>query len=209
MTKFLLTLFLLLAAPAFAQESGAGAAPSADAAVLQVQAYLNGIQTMQAQFVQTGADGREASGTLLLKRPGRMRIDYDPPVTDFIVADGLMVYYYDGKMKQQSSTPISRSLADFFLRGDLALSGDISVSDIKRDGKTIELTLTQVKNPLAGSLTLMLAQSPMQLLGWRIVDVDGQVTQVRLSGTLTGIALSNAPFHYYDPAHSAPRYNKN
>lgn len=193
--------FLLLApAPARAEEMP-------DQTVAAVEAYLNGITTLKAEFQQIDNEGKQMSGRFLLKRPGRMRIDYDPPSTDFIVADGILVYYYDGDLKQQSSAPISRSLADFFLRKNLRLSGDISVSDVRREDGKVQMTLTQTKNPLAGSLTLTLQTSPWHLLGWKVVDGQGLVTEVRLLGSTEGITLDSKYFHYYDPERAKPAYN--
>lgn len=184
-------------------------ADQGDQPLLQaVESYLNGITTLRARFVQTANDGSQASGDFLLKRPGRMRFQYDAPVTDFIVADGSMVYYYDGKMKQQSSAPISKTLADFFLRRNLNLSGDIRVSDVKRDKGLVYVTLVQAKDPLSGSMTLILSENPMALKEWRIVDNQGLVTTVALSDTILGLKLDNKYFHYYDPAHQQANYNK-
>ena len=195
-----LALLMFSAIPAFADAGD-------QAAVQRVQDYLNGIETLKARFVQTANDGSQAAGDFMLKRPGRMRFQYDKPVTDFIVADGSMIYYYDGQMKQQSSAPVSKSLADFFLRKDLNLSGDIRVSDVKREKGLLHLTLVQAKEPLSGSLTLIMNENPMELKAWRIVDSQGLVTTVSLSGTVTGIHLADKFFHYYDPRHQESNYN--
>jgi outer membrane lipoprotein-sorting protein len=195
-----LALMMLLATPATAARD--------DAALLQqVQDYLSSITTLQARFVQTSQDGLRATGNFLLKRPGRMRFEYDKPITDFIVADGSLIYYYDGQMKQQTSGPISKSLADFFLRRNLNLSGDIRVADIRRKGGDVYLRLVQAKDPLSGSLTLVLNEKPMMLKKWRVLDSQGLVTEVELFDTVMGIRLSNELFRYYDPKRRGPQYN--
>jgi outer membrane lipoprotein-sorting protein len=200
-------IFLLLLPRIAVADQTPTLAPDQQQAVKSAEDYLGGITTLRAHFVQTANDGKQATGTFYLDRPGKMRIDYDPPSKDFIVADGFLIYYYDGQMKQQSSTTISRSLADFFLRKDLKLSGDISASDIKRDKSTLEMTLVQTRNPLAGSLTLVFNETPLQLLAWRIVDAQGLVTEVRLLSLEMGIPLDKSMFHYYDPALKSPSYN--
>jgi outer membrane lipoprotein-sorting protein len=204
----LLPVAVFAAEPPAAPSSLPAALPAGQQqAVKDAEAYLNGITTLRAKFIQTDNDGKQQNGTFLLSRPGKMRIDYDPPSKDFIVADGILIYYYDGKMKQQSSAPISRSLANFFLRKELKLSGDISVSDVKRQNNTLQMSLVQTRNPLAGSLTLILSEKPMQLLAWRIVDAQGLVTEVRLLGSEMDIPVDKSKFHYYDPAHGAHLYN--
>ncbi|MFH1157433.1 MAG: outer membrane lipoprotein carrier protein LolA [Pseudomonadota bacterium] len=194
----------LLLSPALA-----GAAPEPLREAGAVEAYLNGISTLRARFVQTAGDGRQAGGTFLLKRPGRMRFEYAHPLTDFIVADGLFIYYYDGQMKQQSNVPIGESLAGFFLRPDLKLSGDIGVSGIKRDGGLLRVTLVQSEDPLAGSLTLALTEHPLRLKKWIVVDAQGLITEVELFDVESGVKLDDDAFHYYDPERKNPSYNRN
>lgn len=199
MKRLLLSLLLmvLLSAPARAQDE-----------VAAVEQYLNTLHTLKGNFVQTDGMGRAATGRFYLKRPGRLRFEYDPPLADFIVADGTFIYYYDGEMKQQSNAPIGQSLADFFLRKTIALSGDLVASDVRRENGSIELTLAQAKDPAAGSLTLRLAEKPMELRGWRIVDAQGAVTDISLTGVESGIKLDSDLFRYYDPEKKKGKFNQ-
>lgn len=197
-----LTFGLLLALPATAQPVS-----DAQAVVREVEAYLQNLRTMKARFVQTDATGKQVAGDFLLKRPGRMRFDYDAPVTDFIVADGRFIYYYDGQLKEQSNALISQSLADFFLREKLTLGGDIKVTDVTKEGDLLTVTLVQAKDPNAGSLMLGFTQKPMALKKWRVVDAQGAITEVELFDAVSGIAMKDAPFHYYDPGRKVPDYN--
>jgi outer membrane lipoprotein-sorting protein len=190
-------LLLCLSLPALAQQDEVAAA----------EQYLNTLRTLKGNFVQTDGMGREATGRFYLKRPGRLRFEYDAPLTDFIVADGKFIYYYDGEMKQQSNALIGQSLADFFLRKNLTLSGDLTASDVKRDKGTLEITLAQTSDPAAGSLTLRLAEEPMQLRGWRIVDAQGSVTDVALSDVESGMKLDSDLFRYYDPEKKKEKFN--
>ncbi|MBU6475930.1 MAG: outer membrane lipoprotein carrier protein LolA, partial [Alphaproteobacteria bacterium] len=178
-----LAVVFLLALPAAAHAAVPPAPQPVDAQVVgEVGRYLNGLSTLKAHFVQTAADGKQLSGTFYLKRPGRMRITYDPPDKDLIVADGLFIHYYDSELQRTSSALISRSTADFFLRKHLDLSGgDIIVSAAAAEGDTLTVTVEQAKNPLAGSLTLTLGQAPLRLLSWRVVDAEGLTTTVALS----------------------------
>lgn len=172
-----------------------------------VETYLNNITTLKARFIQTSQDGSQAAGNFMLKRPGRLKFTYDEPIKDFIVADGLLIYYYDSQLKEQSNAPISQSLADFFLRKNLQLSGDIQVTDIKRDGGFLQVSLAQASDPMAGTLTLALAENPMQLKKWRVVDAQGLITEVELFDIVTGIRLDNDLFHYYNPERKKEKLN--
>lgn len=182
-------------------------AATPDKDVGAAQAWLQDLKTLKARFIQTSNDGRQLAGDFLLKRPGRMRFQYDLPVTDFIVADGRMIYYYDGQMKEQSNTLISHSLADFFLREDISFSGDLSVSGVLHDGGFLQVTLIETQEPDIGSLTLGFKEDTLQLKKWRIVDTQGAVTEVELFDVETGISLDNDLFHYYDPEFKKQKFN--
>lgn len=196
----MLTFALLLLCTLSAQ----AAAPSD---VERIESYLRGLSTLKSRFIQTSHDGSQVAGNFMMKRPGRMRFTYDAPIEDFIVADGIFVYYYDSQLQEQSSTPISQSLADFFLRKDLRLSGDIQVSGLKKEGGILQITLAQASDPQAGSLILGFSQNPLQLKKWRVIDAQGLVTEVELFDIQTGIKLDNDLFHYYDPQRKKPAFN--
>lgn len=204
-----LLLSFFMAAPGFATAPApTDAAANEKAIEKSVEAYLSSITTMKSRFIQTSQGGDQVAGTFYLKRPGKMRFQYDAPMTDFIVADGTFVYYYDGELKQQSSTLISQSLADFFLRKKLTLSGDLRVDGIRREGEYLIINMVQAKDPLAGSLSLLLTEAPLQLKKWRVVDAQGLITEVELFDIQSGISLDGDLFHYYDPARTAPKLNK-
>ena len=213
-TALLLAGTVAMPASLFANAPAAAQKPANMADLPEVknaETYLNALRTMKARFVQTDNHGQRLTGEFLLKRPGRMRFEYDPPMTDFIVADGTFVHYYDGKMKQQSSAPIGRSLANFFLRGDIGFTKDLQIEDVRRDdAKHLHITLTQAKDPLAGSITLIFSEGTggtLALAGWRVLDPQGLTTDILLENAQAGIRLGNDQFHYYDPQRTKPRYN--
>jgi len=194
----------LAASPALSAPRGQSAAAplSAEdrAAVTQAEQALNAVHTLQSKFVQLNPDGRQAGGTFYLSRPGKMRLEYDAPVKDFIVADGLFLFYWDSEMKQQSSTPIGSTLADFILRPDIKLSGDVTVTDVFRAQGVLEITLVETKDPRKGSLTLVFEDRPLQLRKWRVLDAQGLTTEVALLNPRVGVPLSSDLFYFKAPA---------
>jgi len=187
--------------------AGGVQAQSKPSDVQKVERYLNNTKTLKARFTQTAYDGSTATGTFYLKRPGRLRFEYDAPIQDFIVADGVFIYYYDAEMKQQSNTTIGNSLADFLLRKDISLDGDITVTDVKREGGLLQLTLVTTEDPSAGSLTLGFEEGPLLLKKWRVTDGQGLTTDIELSQIETGLSLSRKLFYYLDPERNKPDYN--
>ncbi|MBL8638422.1 MAG: outer membrane lipoprotein carrier protein LolA [Alphaproteobacteria bacterium] len=168
--------------------------------VTQAEAYFATLKTAKARFVQTAPDGTQSRGNFYLSRPGKLRFEYDLPLKDFVVADGLMIYFYDGQLKQQSNAPISQTLADFLLRKNMSLHGDLKVKKIMRSGGLLQMTVIQTKEPGAGTLTLGFKESPkFELKKWRVVDAQGSITETELFNTQTGMNLPGSYFVYRDP----------
>lgn len=201
--------FLAVLAALFVAPASAGAQPSPDPAadIAKAEKYLDGLSTAQARFLQTAPDGKQAIGNFYLSRPGRLRFEYDPPVQDFVVADGFFIYFYDSALGEQSNAPIGQTLADFLLRGDLKLSGDIRVTDVRRSGGLLTMTLVQAKDPGAGSLMLGFEEEPMRLKKWRVVDAANAVVEVELFQMEENIRLARNLFVYAAPTDGTRRFN--
>ncbi len=191
--------FLLMSFPVYAAEKD-----SAPPSVQKAEEYLRHLDTVQARFLQTASDGSQFIGTFYLDRPGKLRFEYDPPIQDFVVADGLFIYFYDAQLGEQTNAPIGQTLADFLLRADLHLSGDVTVTKVERAGGLLQITLTQTKDPDAGSLTLGFEEKPMLLKKWRVVDAQGGVTEVELFQLREGVKLDSSLFVYRDPKPKKP-----
>ncbi|WP_245986456.1 LolA family protein [Azospirillum thermophilum] len=187
------------APPALAAPAPARLTAQQQTTLAQVEEYLNSVHTLQSKFVQAAPSGSQTSGTFYLSRPGKMRLDYDPPVKDFIVADGTFVFYWDGEMQQQSSAPIGSTLADFILRKDIRLSGDVTVTDVFQAPGVVEVSLVETKDPGKGTLTLVFEDRPLQLRKWRVLDAQGLTTEVALLNPRTGLPLDRDLFYFREP----------
>ena len=47
--------------------------------IARVEYYLNSVKTLSADFIQISPDSSISRGRFYLKRPGRLRFEYDPP----------------------------------------------------------------------------------------------------------------------------------
>lgn len=207
MKVVLVALFLMAPNCAHAQSITPG---EQDVLVNNIQTYMNSISTMKAKFSQMSQDGSVENGTFYLWRPGRLRFEYDAPNGDFIVADGLLVHYWDNGVKNYSNAPIGSTLADFLLRKKIKFSDDIKVISLKRpQTNKLVLTLSQTKNPEAGDLRLLLNENPMRLEKWRITDGTGNVTEVTLSNAETGQKLDPRLFRFVPPKGYEQKLNQN
>lgn len=206
MIKKLLLALCLVVLPGVAH--AAETMVDAEAITKQVEKYMAGVDTVQARFVQTAPDGTQRIGTFYMDRPGKMRFEYDAPVKDLVVADGVQLFYYDGDLKQTSSAPVGQTLADFLLRKNIKLSGDVRVVGVQQGGGLTQVILTQTADPNAGTMTIGFREKPFELKKWRITDGGGQITEVELFDVQQNIALSGSLFAYKNPAGAQAGYNQ-
>ena len=178
----------------------ARALTSADTADLQrIQDYLNNIHTLQSRFEQVSNDGGVATGTLYLSRPGKMRVEYDPPVPILLVATDNRIWYYDKKLQQVSFFDLKDTPAWFLLQPNVRFGGDISVSDLKHDPGVLRVTVNEAKNPSLGQATLVMSDKPLELRKWQIVDAQRKQVTVTLDDPHYGAPLSPQLFYWTDP----------
>ncbi len=195
MLRILTSLLALVAIAVIAAPAQGQTLSAQDRADLQrIELYLNSITTLQARFVQVSATEGRATGTFYISRPGRMRVEYDPPVPYLYVADGYWLTFWDGRLQQRTDVPLGSTLADFLVRPDVRLSGDVTVTGLRRAPNQIEVDIVQTEDPAAGTLTLAFANNPLQLERWRVVDAQGLTTQVTLVERAFGVTLSSRLF---------------
>jgi len=179
-----------------------------DEAVKVAETYLQDLKTVRARFVQTNYDGGQLVGTFYLERPGYLRFDYDPPIEDFIVADGVFIYFYDAELGEATNSPIGLTLADFLLRKDINFHhDDLKVIAVKRAGGGVQIQLAQSDDIEAGSLILVFDEAQTMLKKWRVIDGQGLITEVALSEVQTDIQHPSGLFTYHKPKASEMRYN--
>jgi outer membrane lipoprotein-sorting protein len=169
------------------------------AEVARIVAYLNGIHTIESPFQQTAADGDVSTGMLYVERPGKLRLDYNPPMPVTIVADGAGVYYWDSKLEQLTETRVEDTPAWFLLRPNITASGDVTVTRLDRQPGVIRLTLVETRHSDLGSVTLTLSDQPLELRQWTVVDAQGRPVTVALTNPRFGMPISATEFDWIDP----------
>lgn len=188
MKRFLIASCLVLAsaAPALAEKLPLSA----------ISRYLNGMQTAQAPFTQINDDGSLSTGTLYIKRPGRVRFEYDPPEKAVVVAGGGAVVIFDPKSNVEPETyPLSRTPLSIILASNVDLDRANMVTGHGFDGTATVVTAQDPENPEYGNIQLMFTDDPVELRKWVITDGGGGQTTVVLQSLETGKALSDILFN--------------
>ncbi|WP_162917205.1 LolA family protein [Dongia deserti] len=185
----------LLPSMALAQGIQAAQLSESDKADLtRVEDYLNGISSMKASFQQFTQGEGLAFGRIYLRRPGRLRVEYDPPSEILLIADGTLLSYYDAELNHIEQVPLRLSPMWFLLRDNVRLGGDVTVTSFKKAANAILIGMVQSDEPEAGSVLLEFGDKPLELRQWSITDSAGSEVRVGLYNTEFGIPLSAALF---------------
>lgn len=201
--RFLLGAILGLTATAALAASSGPAKPLSDADradMARIESYLNGVKTMKSRFLQVGNEGGYATGSIYLSRPGRMRVEYDPPTKMLIVATGIWLIYVDTELQQATYLPIDSTPATFLLRPAVQFDKEISVLGLERGPGVIRVALTDKKDPRSGQIELTFSDKPLALQKWSVTDAQGKVTNVALVDPVFGLQLPQTLFQYVDPS---------
>ena len=157
----------------------------------RIEAYLNGLTTMESRFLQFSEDG-VAEGRIMLDRPGRLRIEYAPPVPVLMIANNFLLMYHDTQLKQTTFLPASETPAALLIDENIKLSGEVTVTAFERAPKAFRVTLEQTDSPDTGSVTLMFEDAPLRLAKWRVIDAQGTAIDVSLLEPRFGVEFTNA-----------------
>lgn len=151
-----------------------------------IETYLNSVAALHSTFMQVAPDGGISGGQAWLQRPGRLRFQYDPPAPFLLVATHGQLVFQDSSIKQQSQAPLNTTPLGILLSDRVKLSGDITVTDIKRLPGEIDVSVVRTASPGDGTLTLVFADKPLTLRQWTVVDAQRKETKVTLYNVTLG-----------------------
>jgi outer membrane lipoprotein-sorting protein len=168
----------------------------------RVQAHLLTVETMVADFSQTDQNGKTLTGTLTIKRPGKVRFQYQKGVPLLVVGDGKALTMIDYQVAQVSRWPIGNS--------PLAL-----LLDPKRDMSRVAHALPappgriliegrDSKHPEIGTITFGFSESAgapggLTMAGWTVVDGQGNRSTVVLTNPRFNTPVNDRTFLWRDP----------
>lgn len=173
-----------------------GAAAS-ELSLNEISRYLSGLQTAQADFTQVNDDGTLSTGTLYIKRPGRMRFEYNPPEDLLVMAGGGQIGIFDGKsnVSKAERYPLKQTPLNVILERNVDLARRNMVVGKSFDGTATTVIAQDPENPEYGSIALKFTPNPVELRQWIVTDGQGGQTTVILGGLTLGGDLSSFLFN--------------
>jgi outer membrane lipoprotein carrier protein len=197
--RAVLAICVCWASCAYAQEN--------DAVVRRVDDHYNHLASLRAHYVERYSGmgmERAEEGTLLLKKPGRMRWSYAEPVGKVFVLDGKYAWFYTPGDAQATRVP-AKQLDDLrsplrFLLGHTQLKKELDNLTVVVDGSGFRIA--GVPKGMAQRVKLLTlgvtAAGAIQTM--RLEEVDGAVTEFAFSEMQENVPVKDADFVFTPPA---------
>ena len=146
----------------------------------KLEIYLNELNNITSQFIQTSSEGADESGIISISKPGKLRIEYKKNSKLLIIADGKWLHYFDVELNEMQSVIIEKSPAWILLKKNINLKKDFKIN--KLENKKGKITLEIIDNNIDNieKIELIFSASPIKLKKWVITDSQEIETTVAL-----------------------------
>jgi outer membrane lipoprotein carrier protein len=189
----------------------ASPAPNVHAIAHAVDERYNHLHTLQAEFTEIyrgAGTERTESGTLWLKKPGKMRWEYRSPREKLFLSDGKDAWFYVQGERQVRRTAVKK-LDDLrsplaFLLGKTKLEKELQGLSSAPDVAPWvmgDVVLRGVPKSLADRVSQVLLEiTPEHWIGRILIEeVDGSVTEYRFTSQREDVAVPDQRFRFTVP----------
>lgn len=160
----------------------------------KISAYLNGMHSLRAGFIQIGPQGGVDQGEVAIQKPGQIRFEYRPPSPVSIVAIGGQVYVKNSKLNTVDNYDLSDTPLGLLLNETVDLKTNKAVLGVVEQEGAIIVRARTSTNRNNSNITLMFTAPNIELRQWTVKDAQGGNTTVALRNLQPGATLDPAIF---------------
>jgi outer membrane lipoprotein carrier protein len=186
-------------------------APDVKSLAAAVDEHYNHLRSLEAEFTEvyrgSGME-RTESGTLWLKKPGKMRWEYRSPKDKLFVSNGKDAWFYVPEDRQARRTE-AKKLEDIrsplaFLLGKTKLEKELQGLSLAPDVQPLQpenVVLRGVPRALADRVSeILLEITPLhRIVRIVIEEVDGAATEYRFGEMKEDVAIADGRFQFKPP----------
>jgi outer membrane lipoprotein carrier protein len=178
-----------------------------DGIIRKVDDHYNHLSSLRAHYTERysgmGMD-RTEEGTLLLKKPGRMRWSYAAPVGKVFVLDGKFAWFYTPGDAQATRVP-AKQLDDLrsplrFLLGHTQLKKELENLTVAPEGSGYRISGVPRGMEQRVKLLLLGVTAAGVIERMRLEEVDGAVTEFVFSDLKENVPVKDSDFAFVPPA---------
>ena len=187
--------------------SAFGADTKLDGLLKSVENRYNRAKTLQVlfteQYTPLGKVPRTENGTLLLRKPGRMRWNYSQPKGKLAISDGKFMWLYTPeenraeKMKLQETDDMRAPLA--FLLGKLNFQKEFKNLQGRPEGFDTRIVAEPKADDLSYSLVEFLVTPEGRIRGLKVTGFDKSILEFKFDQEKTDLPLDNKLFQFAVP----------
>ena len=189
-------------APVAVVALAAPAAASEKSDIAQVERHLAAVDSMTATFTQTNAKNQTASGTVQLKRPGKIRFDYKGQDV-LLVGNGKNLTFIDYEVGQKSSWDLNKTPLGILLQANPNIDRIAKVLP-QDDPRILLVRARDARRPEFGTLILAFVRDSggpggLRLEGWTAIDAQNKKTMIKLNNQRYNVAVPESASRYDEP----------
>lgn len=176
----------------------------------EVDQHYNHLRSLQANFTEIyrGAGiSRQESGTLWLKRPGKMRWEYQQPREKFFISNGKEAWFYVPGEQQARRTPMKK-LEDLrsplgYLLGKTKLRKEFEALSLAPDVPPLnpgDVVLRGVPRFIQSVTQVVMEIAPGGRITRLVADgADGSTTEYRFANQKENLEMTDRQFQFTPP----------
>lgn len=177
----------------------------------RVDRHYNGLTSLEANFTESSRGGglaRTESGTMWLKKPGKMLWQYDNPTRKLFVTNGKTAWFYVPGERQARRAAIKR-LDDLrsplrYLLGHTKLQKDFSSLSLA-GGEPLDRPADKILSGVPNGMEDRISKVNIEVTPdsrisrISIYSLDGSVTDFRLENERDNVPISDERFNFKPP----------
>ena len=166
--------------------------------IKKIEKYLNGIHSLEADILQIDPYGNKISVIIKLKKPGKLRIEYDTQKADHLIlaSDGILAIIDYGSNAEPLRYPINETPLKYLSNKELDLLDPSIKCKVSTSGNYIKLKITEVAKSFGlGRIVLEFVAEPISIVGWEIPLNKQQNTKILLHNLMTNHEIQDDLFY--------------
>lgn len=162
-------------------------------AIEAISNHFKSVPTMTGEFVQFGPNGEQTGGEFLIKRPGKIRFNYENPSPITVISNGRTLAVENKKLKTTNYYPLNKTPLSLLLSNNIDIK-DKSIRKVEA-GQDVTTVVMGDKRIFGDSeITLLFDPQSQDLRQWTIKDAQGKETSVMIFNVKKNIKISNTKF---------------
>ncbi len=181
--------------------------------VEKIQGFYDSVTDLEGRFVQSteavgigaslAGEESQATGRVVLAKPGRMRWEYEAPEPSLVISNGKSLWIYDPSAGEAQHLAVTEEYlsgaALQFLMGGGVLLEEYDVRQERCAPDQVDLILLPKRPATYESLRLRANRETGQIIETVLVDLLGNTTRLSLQGMQTNRSPEDSRFVFVAP----------